>query len=170
MPCLTYISILPARFEPDDGSVLSCDVAGAVRRVVVVDVDVSLGQLPLEVVHHLRDGDGLVVAGNEDGNALAVDGSLGIVVRHISVSLPNPCRLDASDISVSKHPTGCMYVSLSQYRILSDIDAICNSLSYDAHIEVNVVIDIFRLMTCRFDGLRDSPRFCKGYVRLLCFF
>ena len=43
---------------------------GVVLRIVVVDVDGRLGQLALEVVDHLRDGHGLVVARYENRDAL----------------------------------------------------------------------------------------------------
>ena len=44
---------------------LAGDVGRAVLGVVVVDVDVGVGQDALEVVHHLADGHGFVVAGYE---------------------------------------------------------------------------------------------------------
>lgn len=51
------------------GPMLARDGTGAVRGVVVVYVHLGIRQGGAEVVHHLGDGHGLVVAGDEHGDA-----------------------------------------------------------------------------------------------------
>ena len=60
------VALALARLEAHCGAVLACDPGRAVGRVVVVDVDRGPGELAAEVVDDLADGDGLVVAGNDD--------------------------------------------------------------------------------------------------------
>ena len=60
-----------ARLAAHNGAVLGRYLRGVVLRIVVVDVDGRLGQLTLEVVDHLRDGHGLVVARYENRDAFA---------------------------------------------------------------------------------------------------
>ncbi len=52
-----------------DGAGRARSLAGAVGRIVVVDVDHGAGQRGVKIANHLRDGRGLVVAGDEYGNA-----------------------------------------------------------------------------------------------------
>ena len=59
------VALALAPLELHDGAVLAGDVGRAVLGVVVVDVDVGVRQDALEVVHHLADGHGFVVAGYE---------------------------------------------------------------------------------------------------------
>ena len=70
------VALALAALHLDDSPVGACDVAGAVGGVVVVDVHGRLGQHAAEVVDHLADGDGLVVAGYDDGHAFAREGGL----------------------------------------------------------------------------------------------
>ena len=70
------VALALAALHLDRGPVGARDVAGAVGGVVVVDVHGRLGQHAAEVVDHLADGDGLVVAGYDDGHAFAREGGL----------------------------------------------------------------------------------------------
>ena len=63
-----HVALALAPLEPHDGAVLGGDLRRVVLGVVVVHVDVGVGQDALEVVHHLADGNGLVVAGYEHCN------------------------------------------------------------------------------------------------------
>ena len=65
------VALALARLAAHDGAVLGRDLRGVVLRVVVVDVDGRLGQLAPEVVDHLRDGHGLVIARYENRDAFA---------------------------------------------------------------------------------------------------
>lgn len=60
------VALALARLEAHGGAMLARDSGRAVGRVVVVDVDRGPGELAVEVVDDLADGDGLVVAGNDD--------------------------------------------------------------------------------------------------------
>lgn len=60
------VALALARLEAHRGAVLPGDPGRAVGRVVVVDVDRGPGELAAEVVDDFADGDGLVVAGNDD--------------------------------------------------------------------------------------------------------
>lgn len=60
------VALALARLEAHGGAMLARDSGRAVGRVVVVDVDRGPRELAVEVVDDLADGDGLVVAGNDD--------------------------------------------------------------------------------------------------------
>lgn len=60
------VALALARLEAHGGAMLARDSGRAVGRVVVVDVDRGPGEFAVEVVDDLADGDGLVVAGNDD--------------------------------------------------------------------------------------------------------
>ena len=60
------VALALARLEAHSGAMLARDSGRAVGRVVVVDVDRGPGEFAVEVVDDLADGDGLVVAGNDD--------------------------------------------------------------------------------------------------------
>lgn len=60
-----YVSLALAWLEAHRGTVLQGDSGRAVCRVIVVDVDRCPGELAVEIVYDLSDGDGLVVAGND---------------------------------------------------------------------------------------------------------
>ena len=62
----------------DDGAFAGGDFRRAVGGVVVVHVDVGIGQRGFEIAHHLADGDFLVVTGKKHG-----DGNVRII-RHES--------------------------------------------------------------------------------------
>ena len=62
----------------DDGAFAGGDFRRVVGGVVVVHVDVGIGQRGFEIAHHLADGDFLVVAGKKHG-----DGNVRII-RHES--------------------------------------------------------------------------------------
>ena len=61
-----HVALSLTGFKANRGAVLARDPGRAVGRVVVVDVDRGSGELAEEVVDDLADGDGLVVAGNDD--------------------------------------------------------------------------------------------------------
>ena len=67
-----HVALALAAFGPHHGAVLGRDGSGAVGGVVVVDVHGRFGQHAPEVVDHLADGYGLVVAGDEHGDGAAL--------------------------------------------------------------------------------------------------
>lgn len=72
------VALAPARLAAHDGARGGGDGGGAVGGGVVVDVDRGLGKSRAKVPHHLGDGGGLVVAGDEDGHAGAAEGGGGV--------------------------------------------------------------------------------------------
>lgn len=56
-----------------DGTRGGGDRCRVIGRIVVVNINRGLGQGDAEVPHHLGDGGGLVVAGDEDGHAGAAE-------------------------------------------------------------------------------------------------
>lgn len=56
-----------------DGTRSGGDRCRVIGRIVVVNINRGLGQGGAKVPHHLGDGGGLVVAGDEDGNAKAAE-------------------------------------------------------------------------------------------------
>ena len=58
-----YIALTLAGLLPDDCTFGSGDLGGAVSGVVIVHVDIGLGQCGLEVTHDLADSHFFVVAG-----------------------------------------------------------------------------------------------------------
>lgn len=72
------VALAPARLAAHDRARGGGDVGRVVGGGVVVDVDRGLGKHCAEVPHHLGDGGGLVVAGDEDGNAGTAEGGGGV--------------------------------------------------------------------------------------------
>ena len=68
------VALAPTRLSAHDGARRGGDGGRVVGGGVVVDVDYGLGKCRAEVPHHLGDGGGLVVAGDEDGHAGAAEG------------------------------------------------------------------------------------------------
>ena len=71
------VSLALSALGAHDGSVLARDGGRVVGGIVVVHVNVGIRQDALEVVDHLSDGHGFVVAGNEHGYGCALGGRLG---------------------------------------------------------------------------------------------
>lgn len=65
-----HVALALPRFEAHHGAVFLRDLASAVGGVVVIDVYRGLRQRRAEVIHHLGDGDLLVVAGDKDGDLI----------------------------------------------------------------------------------------------------
>lgn len=80
------VALAPTRLAAHDRARSGGNGGRVVGGGVVVDVDCRLRQRRAKVTHHLGDGGGLVVAGDEDGNARAAEGSIS---RDMSVTL---CR------------------------------------------------------------------------------
>ena len=77
-----YVAFALAWLMHDGRTMLSGNVGGAVRRVVVVDVNRGTRHLATEVVDHLSDGKSLVIAGDENGDPVkALDRGIDCV-RH----------------------------------------------------------------------------------------
>ena len=73
-----HVAFALARFLADNGPFRRRDLGGAVGGVVVVHVDVGIGQRCFEVAYHLADGDFLVIARQQYGN-----GGACILLEHV---------------------------------------------------------------------------------------
>ena len=75
-----HVALALQRFTADNGAAGPGNLGGAVGGVVVIDIDLGLGQGPAEIGNHLGDGRFFVVTRDKNGNCWFHHGSVVIIL------------------------------------------------------------------------------------------